>query len=169
MSEGNPTPRIGEAQRAAIEEAAAAAFLRIADTEMGRAAMLKAGIAGVEWTIACYHEADTDIRWAKERASAITYWSALLSSAIVIAAKAAGIEAFAGALFSILQGAIAALWLIDLHGFAKRARGWVHKALPNAELYPIKQAADPDHKQHLVAQCVIVTAAALVSTIALAL
>jgi len=169
MPEGDPTLRMGEAERTVIEEAAAAAFIRIADTEMGRAAMLKAGIAGVDWAIACYHEAETDIRWAKERASAITYWSALLSSAIVVAAEAAALDGFVGALFSILQGGIAVLWLVDLHGFARRARSWVHKALPNAELYPIKQAADPDHKQHLVAQCVIVIAAAIVATIALML
>ena len=131
--------------------------------------MSKAGVVGLEWTIACYHEAEVDIRWAKERATGITYWSVLLASTAVASSKVALLPTWMTTGFCVLQAGVAILWLYDLHAFAKAARGKVHEFLPEPDLYPIKikDDADPHHIKQLISQGAVVLAAAGVAIAAI--
>jgi hypothetical protein len=126
------------------------------------------GGADEAWMIACYREAIGDIRWAKERASSVTHWSVLLSGGIVIGVRAASLPLKVGALLSVMQGAIAVLWLLELNRFAKRAREWVHGGILPAGGYPVKQKDDPDHSIYLAAHLVVVLVGVALAIAALA-
>lgn len=128
------------------------------------------------WRLACYHEAENDIRWAKERASSVVNWSVLLLGAIAAASddfRERGL--LLG--FGLILGGVAIFWLWDLHRFAAKARNRVHgekqhkdgpvvlRLLPTKEempeVYPVTREKGRDHPGHLIAQVAVVVVALL--------
>src|ERR1041385_2955665 len=113
-----------------------------------------------EWLIACYHEAENDIRWAKERSSKITYWSTVLSGAVIAASIKVPIPWWLLVIFTVAQTGAVILWLLDLHTFAQTARDWVKAtAFPAGAVYPKAQKRDQHHTAQLVVQMGIVAVA----------
>jgi hypothetical protein len=115
-----------------------------------------------DWTVESYHEAENDIRWAKERSSRVTYWSVLLSGAVVASTKVPALPWQLLGLLTVVQLSAAVLWLLDLHTFAQKARTFVHGT---GAPYPKAQDDDQHHRLQLCVQVGIVIVAALVALV----
>jgi uncharacterized membrane protein len=110
-----------------------------------------------------------DIRWAKERALSVAYWSIVLLGALLAAGQAESglFKSMPGVPVAacILVPVLSTLWLVDLHLFAKSARRKVSELRRLADdgmFYPTRRAGDPDHIIYLAIQSLAVIAVSVV-------
>lgn len=120
-----------------------------------------------EWLRAAYHEGQADIRWAKERASVVTYW------AVVLVFGLAGVHRLTGAVLDEVWIVLAILavagfslgWLAQLHCFAADTRQRVVKflkgAFPPGHDYPTEAR---NHVGHLLTYGAVVVFSAILAT-----
>jgi hypothetical protein len=122
-----------------------------------------------DWRRAWYHEAVTDIRWAKDRAWSVLQGAVVLLAAILTASKTISVvPSVLYAFFVVVVGVVAALWLSDLSGFAKKARTAVEdmqSPLGRYQPYPRPRKADPHHHTYLGGQIAVVIAVGVVALI----
>jgi hypothetical protein len=140
-----------------------------------------------DWARTYYHEPLEDIRWAKERASSVTYWSALLSGAVLIVNEQIPIARVGLIFFTLLQVGCSFLWLKDLHDFASqrrtRGRDMLPKLLhgspgqghevtatvpPPAQPQSSEAPKPDDHIRYLIVQTAVIVAGGAVTLLVLA-
>jgi len=122
-----------------------------------------------EWKRAWYHEAVTDIRWAKDRSWGVLQGAIILLAAILTASKTIlVVPAYLYILFLILVGATAIGWLFDLNQFARKARTAIEEMqtpLGPYAPYPRARQLDPHHNWYLGVHVVLVLAVAMASVL----
>lgn len=122
-----------------------------------------------EWQHSWYKEAQTDIRWAKERGWVVMYYSVLLVAAIYAAAQV--ITPLPAGFFFMATAFVAnvsVVWLADLRGFAAKARRYVVHSLSEigeGPSYPFSRPRDRDHLLQFASQVVVILGAGLVVSI----
>jgi hypothetical protein len=131
----------------------------------------KGGPDNAEWWTGLYHEAEADIRWAKERSVNIVQLFIALQAGIVAFGRDVSDPVARGLIAVAVVAALAAwVWLWSLNRFAKGAREWVHVSfgehLPTGVvMYPIKRTGDPHHVAYLVMHWLAVAIALAVSVV----
>lgn len=116
-----------------------------------------------EWVRVAFQEAEADIRWAKERATAVTYWSVLLIFGVAALPEISrGVPTALHSIAVIGLWVIGALWLVGLSHFAAQARDHVDRLLghfPVAVRYPATRGRDRNHRLHLISQLLVMAGA----------
>jgi hypothetical protein len=112
-----------------------------------------------QWDLARFTQGETDLRWAKEQATAVAQGSALLSGAILTASKLIALDQlwFFGTLAA--QAMIAAYWEYRLHRFAKETRERVNGLLRDVGKQSDSNKTD-NHVILALALCALIVAAA---------
>jgi pheromone shutdown protein TraB len=122
-----------------------------------------------EWRRAWYHEAVTDIRWAKDRAWSVLQGAVILLAALLTASKTiSAIPSWLYASFVALLVVVAVFWLSDLNEFAKKARNSVEdlqEPLGRYQPYPRARRVDPHQHMYLAGQIAVVVTAGLVTLV----
>jgi hypothetical protein len=123
------------------------------------------------WARSAYHEAEEDIRWAKTRASAVTYWTILLFGGIVSLVEVSGRTTGPEHLMAVAAILVASwYWLVSLHVFAAKSRNFVDSVTslaPGRFRYPEPSARGRDrhHHVHLATQFGLIAGAAALATV----
>lgn len=128
-----------------------------------------------EWLRACFHEAESDIRWAKERSFTIVQLSVGVQAAIIaVVTQVQGIPGWAFAVLALLQAVVAMWWTWHLRAFAQGAREWIHKddELGKSVVVPYpknrQNERDPHHWTYMLIQWGVLITSTLVAMFAIA-
>jgi hypothetical protein len=113
------------------------------------------------WRQLLYQEAQSDVRWAKERAWNVMYGALLVLAGLYVVGKdGANVEHPVPGLRLAVHTVVilASWWLTDLNKFAARARRYVedvtsHPEFPPGSRYPRERPKDKDHDWLLLAHC----------------
>jgi len=124
-----------------------------------------------DWLVAFYHEALTDIRWAKERTGDIVRWAVILLGALTALSRSiATLDNLILIGFAILVAGGGIWWLVDLYMFARRTRIRLDTILADVSdhsRYPIKRRHDRHHVKYLVIQSLVVLVACFFGIVAI--